>query len=199
MKKPIIILAMLASSSALAMPASEFFARDKERNWNRPLAYQHLPRTEQRERASRSREPRQHIRERQRRVVQVVERQARQKLGERWVKTAVKISYVESRHNPAAVGPNTRHGRARGVMQVIPPTARAMGFQYSRLNELEYGVAAGIHHMAICIQTGVRTDAEMAACHVAGPKGWQMRLRRTAQAYKYRYVAMVQRAPGRWD
>ena len=84
-------------------------------------------------------------------------------------------------------------------MQVIPPTARAMGVQYSRLNELEYGVAAGIHHMAICIQTGVRTDAEMAACHVAGPKGWQIRLRRTAQTYKYRYVAMVQRAPGRWD
>jgi len=39
----------------------------------------------------------------------------------------------------------------------------------------------------------------MAACHVAGPKGWQMRLRRTAQNYKYRYVAMVQRAPSRWD
>lgn len=198
MKKSIIILAMLASSPALAMPAAEFFARDKERNWDRPLAYQSdgTPRSE---RATRSREPRQHIRERQRRVVKVVERQARQKLGERWVKTAVKISYVESRHNPAAVGPKTRHGRARGVMQVIPPTARAMGFQYSRLNELEYGVAAGIHHMAICIQTGVRTDAEMAACHVAGPKGWQIRLRRTAQTYKYRYVAMVQRAPGRWD
>jgi len=189
---------MLASLPALAMPASEFFIRDKEQNWTRPLAYQSdgTPRSE---RTTRNREPRQHIRERQRRVVKVVERQARQKLGERWVKTAVKISYVESRHNPAAVGPNTRHGRARGVMQVIPPTARAMGFQYSRLNELEYGVAAGIHHMAICIQTGVRTDAEMAACHVAGPKGWQMRLRRTAQTYKYRYVAMVQRAPGRWD
>jgi len=197
-KKSIIVLAMLASSPALAMPASEFFARDKERNWNRPLAYQSdgAPRSE---RETGAREQRQHIRERQRRVVKVVERQARQKLGERWVKTAVKISYVESRHNPAAVGPNTRHGRARGVMQVIPPTARAMGFQYSRLNELEYGVAAGIHHMAICIQTGVRTDAEMAACHVAGPKGWQMRLRRTAQTYKYRYVAMVQRAPGWWD
>jgi len=197
-KKSIIILSMLASLPALAMPASEFFIRDKEQNWTRPLAYQSdgTPRSE---RTTRNREPRQHIRERQRRVVKVVERQARQKLGERWVKTAVKISYVESRHNPAAVGPNTRHGRARGVMQVIPPTARAMGFQYSRLNELEYGVAAGIHHMAICIQTGVRTDAEMAACHVAGPKGWQMRLRRTAQTYKYRYVAMVQRAPGRWD
>lgn len=198
MKKSIIILAMFASSSALAMPASEFFARDKEKNWDRPLAYQtDLSRSY--DRSTRNREPRQHIKERQRRVVQVVERQARQKLGERWVKTAVRISYVESRHNPAAVGPNTRHGRARGVMQVIPPTARAMGFQYSRLNELEYGVAAGIHHMAICIKTGVRTDAEMAACHVAGPKGWQMRLRRTAQAYKHRYVAMVQRAPGRWD
>lgn len=198
MKKSIIILAMLASSPALAMPASEFFIRDKEQNWTRPLAYQSdgTPRSERR---TRNREPRQHIRERQRRVVKVVERQARQKLGERWVKTAVKISYVESRHNPAAVGPKTRHGRARGVMQVIPPTARAMGFQYSRLNELEYGVAAGIHHMAICIQTGVRTDAEMAACHVAGPKGWRIRLRRTAQTYKHRYVAMVQRAPGRWD
>jgi len=40
MKKSIIILAMFASSSALAMPASEFFARDKEKNWDRPLAYQ---------------------------------------------------------------------------------------------------------------------------------------------------------------
>ena len=48
-------------------------------------------------------------------VRRMVAKQAEKKLGRRWVRSAVKIAYVESRFNPRAVGPKTRHGRARGA------------------------------------------------------------------------------------
>ena len=139
------------------------------------------------------------VSKRKRIVRRMVAHQARKKLGRRWVRSAVKIAYVESRFNPKAVGPKTRHGRARGVMQVMPKSARAMGFNPRRLNEAAYGIAAGIEHMRLCINSGVRTDAEMSACHVAGTRGWAIRLRKRAQRYKRIYVAMVRRAPGYWD
>jgi hypothetical protein len=132
-------------------------------------------------------------------VRRMVAKQAEKKLGKRWVRSAVKIAYVESRFNPKAVGPKTRHGRARGVMQVMPGSARAMGFNPRRLNEAAYGIAAGIAHMQLCINSGVRTDEEMSACHVAGTRGWAIRLRKNAQKYKRVYVAMVRLAPGHWD
>tara|TARA_R110000822_G_scaffold4665_2_gene20126 strand:+ start:5581 stop:6168 length:588 start_codon:yes stop_codon:yes gene_type:complete len=132
-------------------------------------------------------------------VRRMVAKQAEKKLGRRWVRSAVKIAYVESRFNPRAVGPKTRHGRARGVMQVMPGSARAMGFTPRRLNEASYGIAAGIAHMQLCINSGVRTDEEMSACHVAGTRGWATRLRNHAQKYKRDYVAMVLRAPSHWD
>lgn len=139
------------------------------------------------------------VSKRKRIVRRMVAQQAKKKLGKRWVRSAVKIAYVESRFNPKAVGPRTRHGRARGVMQVMPGSARAMGFNPRRLNEAAYGIAAGIEHMRLCINSGVRTDAEMSACHVAGTRGWAIRLRKRAQRYKRIYVAMVRRAPGYWD
>jgi len=189
----------LAASIAIATPAiaqeesaADFFRKDKlywSKGLKAPAIFSYG------DNISRIRS----VSKRKRLVRRMVARQARAKLGRRWVRSAVKIAYVESRFNPRAVGPRTRHGRARGVMQVMPRSARALGFNPRRLNEAAYGIAAGIAHMRMCIRSGVRTEAEMSACHVAGPRGWAIRLRRKAQRYKRIYVAMVRRAPGYWD
>ena len=124
-------------------------------------------------------------------VRKIVAEETRKELGDKWVPVALRIAHVESRFNHKAVGPRTRHGRARGVMQVMPATARKMGFDPNRLNEARYGVLAGVAHMRMCIEHGVKTERQMAACHVAGPMGWQKQLRRSAETYKRQYVAMV--------
>ena len=122
-------------------------------------------------------------------VVAEIRSQTIAAIGERWEDIAVRIAFVESRHNPRAIGPRTKHGRAAGVFQVMPRTARALGFDYKRLREAEYGIAAGVAHMRLCIRSGVQTDAEMAACHLTGVGGW-----RRKSKIKLRYVAKVLRA-----
>lgn len=122
-------------------------------------------------------------------VVAEIRSQTNAAIGERWEDIAVRIAFVESRYNPRAIGPRTKHGRAAGVFQVMPRTARALGFDYRRLTQAEYGIAAGVAHMRLCIQHGVQTDAEMAACHLNGVGGW-----RRKSKMKSRYVAKVLRA-----
>ncbi len=123
----------------------------------------------------------------------IVADETRKQVGEQWVNVALRIAYVESRFNPSAVGPKTRHGRAQGVMQVMPGTARALGYNPARLREPRYGAAAGVAHMRLCIAYGVRTERQMAACHVSGTAGWKRRLARGHEAYKSKYVRMVMR------
>jgi len=133
------------------------------------------------------------------RVRKIVERQAQEKLGAQWVNVAVKIAHAESRFNTQAVGPVVKMPggteSARGVMQVMPSSARALGFSdIARLTrDTEYSVAAGIAHMKSCIDSGVRNDHEMSACQVAGVQGWKVKLHRRAEQYKRQYVAMVMR------
>lgn len=174
MRAFIVILTLLASSPALAeMSPAEFFTRDRSGNWGD--ARQAAPSTI----AVRGD------------VQKIVARQAAQKLGPKWVDAALRIAKLESGFNCKATGPATRHGRARGVMQVMPGSARALGYDPRRLHECEYGVAAGIAHMALCVQSGVRNVQEMGRCHVAGVGGWNKRLNRSAERYKQRYVAMI--------
>ena len=59
--------------------------------------------------------------------------------------------------------------------------------------ECEYGIAAGIMHMQRCVAAGVRTHAQMSACHVAGWGGWQRRLASRAERYKQQYIRMAMR------
>ncbi len=119
-------------------------------------------------------------------VVAEIRSQVRDKIGSQWENVAVRIAYVESRHNPRAIGPKTKHGRAQGVLQVMPKSARALGYDPKRLRELKYGVAAGVAHMKSCLRSGVQTEREMAACHVSGVSGWKRRTRSISK-----YVALV--------
>lgn len=182
---------LLHASAALAvddMSHAEYFQRERSGNWTQPLVAHDYP--AQQRRSSRASAPskRQH-------VAKIVHDRATRKLGSRWAPVAVKLAHVESRFNHLAVGPKTRHGRAQGILQVMPGTARAMGYNPARLRELEYGLDAGLTHMLLCVRSGVQTDQQMAKCHVAGTRGWRVRLNRRAEHYKRQYVAMVNNAP----
>ena len=126
-------------------------------------------------------------------VKDMVSREAEKQLGKQWVSTAVRLAQIESGFRCNAVGPKTRHGRAKGVFQVMPATARGMGYNPARLHECGYGIAAGLAHMRLCISSGVRTQAQMASCHVSGSHGWKVRLNNRSENYRRQYVKTVMR------
>lgn len=100
---------------------------------------------------------------------QAVAHEARQQLGAQWVGVADRLAYRESTWNARAIGPRTRHGRALGVLQVLPASARALGYPDARrLLEARYGAAAGVAHMAMCLRKGARTERQMVRCHNTG-------------------------------
>ena len=185
MKKTIIAASLLLTTPAFAdMTAAEFFQRDSQRNWTGPLVnevsspYGTLPK---------------YTPAKKQEVARIIAREAQARLGSQWVNTALKLAKIESSYNCGAVGPRTRHGHARGVLQVLPSSAKALGYDPSRLNECEYGTRVGIAHMEACIRSGVRTHAQMAACHVAGVGGWNRRLARRPETYKQQYIRLAMR------
>ena len=121
-------------------------------------------------------------------VQQMIATETTRQIGAQWTPTALRIAKLESGYRCNATGPKTRQGRARGVFQVMPGTARAMGYNPARLHECGYGIAAGVAHMRLCIASGVRTPTQMASCHVAGTHGWKVRLNARAERYKQAYV-----------
>ena len=118
--------------------------------------------------------------------------EARQLLGERWVTPALKIAKVESGYRCGAIGPRTRHGRAAGLMQVLPASAEALEPGSSaHLTDCATGARVGVKHMRACLDAGATTPQLMAACHVAGVRGFRARLSRSASRYRTQYVRMV--------
>ena len=182
LKPTIIAAALLLTAPVMAQEtAAEFFARDKVRNWTKPLhesVYGTIPTR---------------ISENQKFTHRIIVREVKKKLGQKWVQTAVRLAKIESSFRCNAVGPRTRHGRALGVFQVMPGSARALGYDPRRIRECEYGIAAGIAHMQACINSGVTTHTQMAACHVAGVKGWKIRLSRKHESYKQHYIRLAMR------
>jgi len=210
------IIAALAATPALAstdMSSSEFFERDRTGNWSQPLTHQaftvEAPRYITKRIVVRTKKGkrvryvrvlvtgpsvqvvRTHSILRKQAVAEMVARETTKQIGAQWVPTALKLAQIESSYNCAAVGPRTRHGNARGVLQVMPGSARALGYDARRLNECGYGIAAGVAHMESCIKSGVRTHAQMASCHVAGTYGWRTRLNARAEKYRRSYVRLA--------
>jgi hypothetical protein len=104
---------------------------------------------------------------------------------DRWVAVALRIVQVESRFNALAVGPKTRYGHALGLGQLLLSSAHALGYQGNAKGLL--GPATNIRytvaHMRRCMEEGVKTDDEMAGCHVAG---WSNFRSRSSYARSYR-------------
>lgn len=151
-----VFLACVASATA-EESAAEFFARDRGQTYVQPSKKKQplVPHSQ---------------------AQKVVAEKARRILGEQWVAIALTQAHRESGFNPHAVGPklSARHGgqRARGIFQVLPNTARGMGYDPARLHELEYGVEVGLAYMARCIKSGVATAAEMNSCFLRGYYSW---------------------------
>jgi len=210
------VLVATPVAAAIDMSHAEFFQRSSTGNWTQPLSHETFsppaPRYVTKRVVTRNKkgkrvvryvrvqqdQPRVHIARtqsnlRKQAVADMVAAETSRRLGAQWVPTALKLAKIESSFNCGAVGPRTRHGNARGVLQVMPGSARALGYDPRRLNECQYGIAAGVAHMASCIQSGVRTHAQMAACHVAGTYGWKARLNPRAERYRREYVRLAMR------
>lgn len=162
-----------SATSDDGMSAAEFFRRDQQSNWRTSLSsvgeYRPLKRA---------------LNASKMRVRQMVINEARRQGVN--VDAAVRIAYIESRFRCNAVGPRTRYGRAIGVMQVLPSSARALGFNPHHLRDCMYGIRAGIAHMVRCRDTWAGNDAKkLARCHVGG---WARPVR---TRYANEYVASV--------
>ena len=114
------------------------------------------------------------------RAQEVITRKANEKLGERWVPVALAQAKRESNFLPHA---RNRQSGASGVFQVLPSTARGMGFDPARLFDLEYGTTVGIAYMGKCIEAGVTNDAEMNHCFLYGFYKWRGRDVRPKKVY----------------
>lgn len=183
MKKYFVILsAFVASPSYADMTHAEFAARNLSGDWVSPINNYSPGET-----SPINVSPNKKV------VADMVAREVSTKLGREWVQTALKLTKLESGFNCGAVGPKTRHGRAQGLLQVMPGTARAMGYNPSRLRECQYGLAAGVEHMKRCLDSGVRTHAQMSSCHVSGFHGWKMRLNSRAEKYRNKYIRLARR------
>jgi hypothetical protein len=124
-------------------------------------------------------------------VAKAVADEARRRLGDEHVNSALRITKLESGFRCHVLGPKTRHGRAVGPLQVLPSSARALGVEDLH-KDCKAQITAGILHMEKCLQAGARTYRDMAACHVAGWGGWNKRLNRRAERYKQKYIRMAQ-------
>jgi len=131
------------------------------------------------------------ISQKKRVVVDQITKVVRQELGEQWVASALKIAKVESSYQCNATGPKTRHGRAKGVFQLIDSSARTLGFDPGKMYDCNENIAAGVAHMKVCIKYGVKDPRGMAACHVAGWNHWNVKLAKQHERYKQRYINMA--------
>ncbi len=101
---------------------------------------------------------------------------------------AVKIAYLETRFRNVC-GPKTRHGKACGVLQVIPKSAERLEPGSARyLNNPVVGIRVGIKHMRDCMNRGAATFDQLAACHVGGKPY-------AVNAYAKWYVATARSSP----
>jgi len=185
LKKLILAFAFVATSAAAQeMSNAEYFARAASGNWTRPLHdVSFLVDTRSTGVLDKNRQQ----------IADLVARHAEARLGHKWKDSAVKIAKLESGFTCSATGPVTSVGRARGVLQVMPSTAKALGFDPTRLYDCDYGIRAGIEHMAKCIEHGVQDHQQMAACHVSGWGAWNKPLRQRDEKYRKAYISLSMR------
>jgi hypothetical protein len=132
----------------------------------------------------------------QNKVSRLIVVETERKLGKKWVSTMLQIAKVESGYRCNAVGPRlgkSHHGeRAMGVFQVLPSSAKQLGFKGSKeeLLSCDGGIQVGLAHAKRCLDWGVSSMAEMASCHVSG-QNWNVPLKRRSAKYRRQYIAMV--------
>lgn len=106
---------------------------------------------------------------------------------------ALAIAQIESGYRCDAVGPSTRHGRAHGVMQVLPSTAARLGYPTTDLASCGNGLAAGMAALAECYRLAGGDTVRVASCYVGGPG----MVSAPRGGYAKRYVRLYQAALAR--
>mgnify|MGYP000188323139 FL=1 len=163
--------------------AADFFRKDKE-YWSKGLVAPNTPSWAGSLSIGAMSDTKQHS------VAKAVADEARLRLGDQYVDTALRLTKLESGFRCHVLGPKTRHGRAVGPLQVLPSSARALGVD-SLHGDCKAQITAGILHMEKCLSVGAKSYSQMAACHVAGWGGWNKRLTRKAERYKQQYIRMA--------
>jgi soluble lytic murein transglycosylase-like protein len=106
------------------------------------------------------------------------------------------VAHIESGHRCEAIGPRTRHGRGHGPLQILPKSARALGYNGGdqALATCGEGLRYGMAHLARCWQLSGQSYAGAATCHV---QGWGRDPHRPVNGYARSYRASVMVAMGR--
>lgn len=108
------------------------------------------------------------------------------------VKLALIITKIESNFNPRARS-RARRGGARGLMQLWPPTARALGYRgrISGLYHPETNVKWAMKELAKCYRLARRNWRRTGHCYNGGPKRtYARRLPRETRNYGHMIVRM---------
>lgn len=113
-------------------------------------------------------------------VIDMISKSTERQIGAKWVPTAIKLAKLESGFRCNAI--NTK-SRASGVFQVLPSSARALGYNSKHLTDCQHGIDAGVAHMKACISSGVVTSDQMARCHLTGTAGWTRRTNKSVEKY----------------
>lgn len=79
---------------------------------------------------------------------------------------ALAIAKTESNFNPAALGPQTRYGRAVGTMQVLPSTCAQYGLD---ANDPSQNIECGVRDLADMLKRYGGDPSLAAAAYNAGP------------------------------
>jgi hypothetical protein len=156
----LVVAALLFATPAHAETAAEYFSKDR--------GIEHVSaRTPKASRQNPSSD----------RAKEVIAYEVTKTLGRQWVPIALEQARRESNFKASAVGIKLgkRHGhqRAVGVFQVLPSTARGLGFNPALLNNLEYGTKVGVAYMGKCIEAGVKTSSQMNHCFLYGFYKWR--------------------------
>jgi hypothetical protein len=114
-------------------------------------------------------------------VEALISNKVREKLGARWVPTALKIAKIESGGRC-----NAYNRGAIGVFQVRHPERFGVSSRAART--CAGGVEAGVAHMRSCLDRGATTPRSMFICHNAGSPF--VRVRRLEPAYRRLLAAL---------
>jgi len=136
------------------MSPAEFFARDKAKNFKTEnfygdMSYMKTPKSK----------------------VEVMNKVATRATAEGIpVNFALRLTKIESGFQCHVVGPKTKHGRAQGVMQILPSTAEKMGHQGGDLANCDDGLKYGMAYLSLCYQLAGKDETRASACYVGGEK-----------------------------
>lgn len=113
-------------------------------------------------------------------VIDMISKSTERQIGAKWVPTAIRLAKLESGLRCDAIN---KKSRASGVFQVLPSSARALGYSPKYLTSCQHGIDAGVAHMKSCISSGVSTSDQMARCHLTGTAGWKSRPNKSVERY----------------